>query len=100
LKTPSHFESPPPFAETAKDEHLHARVNSVGAEYVKQINMKYMRSKAEAAWRAKNYFLVVELYGPARKDLTEVEAKRLTYAEQQVLTADGIDSRSSSRNRR
>jgi hypothetical protein len=60
---------------------------------VKQGNLATTRSKAEAAWHAKDYAQVIELYGPVRDDLTEVEAKKLGYAEQQV--AQGVGSRSS-----
>ncbi|MGA2098195.1 MAG: hypothetical protein ABSH39_17985 [Candidatus Acidiferrum sp.] len=67
------------------------------ADEVKQGNLSVVRGKAEAAWHAKDYAQVVELYGPAREELTEVEAKKLAYAEQQVLPAEGVGSRSSAR---
>jgi hypothetical protein len=70
------------------------------AEEVKEGNFRVVRSKADAAWKAKDYAQVVELYGPVRQDLTEVEAKKLAYAEQQVLAAEGAGPRSSSRKRR
>lgn len=73
--------------------------SSRGKELLKEINLKGIRSKAEAAWHAKDYAQVIELYDPVREDLTEVEAKKLTYAEQQVLTAEGVSSRSSRRKR-
>lgn len=69
-------------------------------EYVKSVNLRQLREKAEAAWHAKDFVQVVELYEPVRQDLTEVEAKKLAYAEHQVLTAEGVGSRSSSRKRR
>jgi len=81
-----------PFIEgdaTAYQEALEAR-SRAGAEYIKQVNLRQMRSKAEVAWHTKDFAQVVELYGPAREDLTEVEAKRLTYAQQQVLTAEDV----------
>lgn len=53
-------------------------------EYVKEVNLAALREKAEAAWHAKDYVRVVELYEPVRQDLTEVEAKKLAYAEHQV----------------
>ena len=56
-------------------------------------NLRVVRSKADAAWQAKDYAQVVELYGPIREDLTEVEAKKLAYAEQHVLAAEGLGSR-------
>lgn len=70
-------------------------------EYVKETNLKSVRAKAEEAWQAKDYARVVELYAPVREELTEVEAKKLAYAEQQVLAAEGVGSRSpSSRKKR
>jgi hypothetical protein len=48
----------------------------------------------------KDYAQVVELYSPVREDLTDVEVKKLTYAEQQGLAAEGVGSRSSSRKKR
>jgi hypothetical protein len=50
-------------------------------EYEKQVHLRDLRRKAEAAWHAKDYRQVVELYGPVREELTEVEAKKLAYAE-------------------
>jgi hypothetical protein len=70
------------------------------ADEVKQGNLSVVRGKAEEAWHAKDYAQVVELYGPVRDELTEVEAKKLAYAEQQVLAAEGVGSRSSSRKKR
>ena len=64
------------------------------------MNLKNVRGKAEAAWHAKDYAQVVELYGPVREDLTEVEAKKLAYAEQQVMTAEGVATQSTVRRRR
>jgi hypothetical protein len=56
----------------------------VAAGYVKDIGLRGLRRKAEAAWRAKDYAQVVEIYGPIYCELSEVEAKKLAYAEQQV----------------
>jgi hypothetical protein len=67
------------------------------ADEVREGNLSVVRSKVDAAWHAKDYARVIELYGPVREDLTEVEAKKLAYAEQQVLAAEGVGSRSSSR---
>ncbi|HWY55443.1 MAG TPA: hypothetical protein VNZ03_13315 [Terriglobales bacterium] len=69
------------------------------ADEVKEGNLRVLRSKAEAAWRAKDYAQVIELYGPVREDLTEVEAKKLAYAEQRVLAAEGVGSRFSRKRR-
>lgn len=84
---------------TAYREALEAR-SRAAAEYVKQVNLKQVRSKGEAAWQQKDYAQVVELYSRMRKELSEVESKRLSYAEQHVVTAEGVGSRSSSRKRR
>lgn len=55
------------------------------ADEVKEGNLRVLRGKADAAWHAKDYAQVIELYIPIREDLTEVEAKKLAYAEHQVL---------------
>jgi hypothetical protein len=70
------------------------------ADEVKRGNLSVARRKAEEAWHAKDYAQVVQLYVPVREELTEVEAKKLAYAEQQVLAAEGVGPRSSSRKRR
>ena len=70
------------------------------AKEVKEGNLRIVRSKADAAWQAKDYAQVVELYRPVRVDLTEAEAKKLAYAERQVLGVEGAGPRSSSRKRR
>jgi hypothetical protein len=54
------------------------------ADEIKHGNLRIVRGKAEAAWHARDYAQVVELYGPVREDLTKVEAKKLAYAEQQT----------------
>ena len=68
---------------TAYRTALEAR-SRAAADYVKQTNLSNVHRKAEAAWQAKDYAQVVELYRPVRKDLTEVEAKKLAYAERQA----------------
>jgi hypothetical protein len=70
-----------------------------GKKYAKDVNLGQVRRKADAAWQAKDYAQVVDLYGPVRSDLTELEAKKLAYAEQQAMSAEGIGSRSSRRKR-
>lgn len=70
------------------------------ADEVREGNLRVVRSKVDAAWQAKDYAQVVELYGPIREDLTKVEAKKLAYAEQHLLAAEGVGSRSSSRKKR
>lgn len=71
-----------------------------GHALMQEMKMRGVRSKAERAWHARDYVQVVELYGPVRGNLTEVEAKKLAYAEQQVLTAEGVGSHSPSQRRR
>lgn len=69
------------------------------ADEVKEGNLRVVRTKADAAWQAKDYGQVVELYNAVREDLTEVETKKLSYAEQQVLAAEGVGFRSSQKKR-
>lgn len=69
-------------------------------EYIKGANLAALREKAEAAWHAKDYAHVVELYSHVREDLTEVEVKKLVYAERQALAADAATSRSSPQKKR
>jgi len=64
-------------------------------EFTQEIRLRGIRSKAEAAWHAKDYSQVVELYDPVREDLTEVEAKKLDYSEEHVLIAGSAGTRSS-----
>lgn len=69
-------------------------------DYEKDVNLKSVRSKVAGAWQAKDYAQVIELFDPVRKYLTDVEAKKLAYAEQQVMTARGVGSRSPARRKR
>lgn len=87
-------------ADASAYSAVHEARSRGAVEYEKQVNLRDVRKKVEAAWHAKDYTQVVELYGPVRKELTEVEAKKLAYAEQQVLSAEGVASDSSSRKRR
>ena len=65
-----------------------------GRALMLEMKMRGVRTKAERAWHAKDFAQVVELLGPMRENLSEVEAKKLTYAEQQVLAAEGVGSSS------
>jgi hypothetical protein len=67
------------------------------ANEVKEGGLRAVRGKADAAWHAKDYARVVQLYGPIHGDLTEVEAKKVAYAERQVSAARTMVSRSASR---
>ncbi len=70
------------------------------AKYVDQVNLRRVRVRAEAAWHAKDYARVAELYGRVRKDLTGIESKRLAYAERRVLAGEGAVLRPLSRRSR
>ncbi len=76
---------------------VHEARSRGAVEYEKQVNLRDVRKRAETAWHAKDYTQIVELYGPVREELTEVEAEKLAYAEKQVLSAEGVSSRSSIR---
>jgi hypothetical protein len=55
-----------------------------------EIRLRGIRREAEVAWSARDYILIVEVYSSMREDLTEVEARRLAYAEKQATpTAAG-----------
>lgn len=69
-------------------------------EYEKQVHLRDLRRKAEAAWHAKDYAQVVESCSPLRDELTRGEAKKLAYAQQQILAAERVGSRSPSRKKR
>jgi hypothetical protein len=73
-------------------EALEAR-SRAAAEYEKQVPLRNLRGKVETAWQAKDFARVIELSQAMRDDLTEVEAKRLAYAEGQLLPADTGASR-------
>ena len=57
------------------------------AEWRQSEELRAMRSKAEAAWKAKKYGEVVKAYGAEASHLTAVEKKRLEYAEKKVRSA-------------
>jgi hypothetical protein len=71
---------------------VHEARSRGAVEYEKEVNLRRVRMRAEAAWRAKDYFQIVELYGAVREELTEVEAEKLAYAEKQVLAPKGVSS--------
>jgi uncharacterized protein (DUF1330 family) len=74
--------------------------SQAAVEYENQVHLRDVRKKAQVAWHAKDYARVVELISPLHEELTEVEAKKLAYSEQQVSAAEGVGSRSSSRKKR
>jgi len=79
--------------DAAAYREVYATSARSAAEYEKEVALKNVRQKAEAAWHSKDYIRTVELYSAVRNDLTEVEARRLAYAEQQVMsTRDGRSS--------
>ncbi len=63
-------------------------------EYEKEVNLKNVRNRVEAAWQMKDFYQVTELLSSIKGDLTQVEIKKLAYAEQNVATmdADGLRS--------
>ena len=83
-------------ADAAAYREIHAVSARWAAQYEKEVALGHMRQKADAAWHAKDYFRVVELYKPAGPDLSVVEARRLAYAEQRILQASKTSSTSSS----
>jgi len=60
------------------------------SEYTRRQLVERTRKDADTAWAGKQYARVVDLYQPLREDLTEIETKRLAYAEKKVrLTPAG-----------
>jgi cytosine/adenosine deaminase-related metal-dependent hydrolase len=76
---------------------VHEAKSRAAVEYAKQVNLRNVRKRAEVAWHAKDYTQIVDLYGPVREDLTEVETQKLAYAEKQILSAEGVSSTSPAR---
>jgi hypothetical protein len=52
--------------------------------YEREQMLTRIRKEADAAWAAKEFARVAELLQPIQADLTEIEGKRLAYAEKQV----------------
>jgi hypothetical protein len=52
--------------------------------YIKEMNLRHIREKADVAWRQKDYIKLVELYNPVAEDLTSVEVKKLEYARKKL----------------
>lgn len=50
-------------------------------EYTRQVVQEPVRREAEQAWRDKDYSKVVSLYGSIKEDLSEIEMKKLEYAQ-------------------
>ncbi len=73
---------------TAYKEVLEARSHAA-ADYEKQVQLLDLRRRAEAAWEAKNFAEVVQLYSSMKPHMTTLEVKRLDYAEKQVLKGVG-----------
>ena len=86
------------------DEHAYRSARESRAkrytDEAREGNLRVVRSKADAAWQARDYAHVAELYGSIRQELTEVEAKKLAYAEQHALTTEGAGARTPSRKKR
>jgi len=85
--------------EDAYREAVQAQ-KSAATQYEKEVALAKMRREAETAWQEKDYAKIVELYGEWSGELSEVEARRLLYAEQQTtLTGDAPPSGRRHRNR-
>jgi hypothetical protein len=54
-------------------------------DFQKQQRLKSVRKEAAAVWSEKNYVRAVALYRSIQEDLTEVETRRLAYAEKHTL---------------
>jgi hypothetical protein len=54
-------------------------------EYALNVKLAHMREALEKAWSNKNYRIVVEILEPFEKNLTSVEAKKLTYAKKKIM---------------
>lgn len=67
--------------ETAFYDKLREANRRASLEFTKQQMIEGIRKKAEAAWHEKDYTQVAELYGRMRDELSEVESRRLNYAE-------------------
>jgi hypothetical protein len=65
-------------------EQLDEANRRASAEYAKRQLLEGVRKNADAAWSAKHFGRVAELYGTMRDELTIIEAKRLAYAEKQT----------------
>jgi len=75
----------PFLAGSAAFYHDLARANErASIAYEREQISKRIRKEADAAWDAKDFTRVLELYEPIREVLTEIETKRLAYAQKQV----------------
>lgn len=81
---------------TAYTEVLEAR-SRAATVYERQVHLDDLRRKVEVAWNSKDFTRVVELYASMKSEITEVEAKRLAYAEKHVLAQDNISLRTSTK---
>jgi hypothetical protein len=64
---------------TSYGENDHAAV-----EFERDQMLTRIRKEADTAWAAKDFPLVTDLFEPIRADLTEIERKRLAYAEKHI----------------
>jgi hypothetical protein len=62
-------------------EELQKANERSSVEYEREQMLTRIRKEADAAWTAKDFARVAELLQPIWSDLTEVESKRLAYAE-------------------
>jgi hypothetical protein len=57
--------------------------NSQAQAYMRDMNLRRVRARAEEAWRAHDFDKVVNLYSPVEDELTTSERAKLAYARQQ-----------------
>jgi hypothetical protein len=56
----------------------------------KEQNLRNTRAKVEVAWQAKDFAKVVEQFNPVRSDLTEIETRKLSYAQKHLSVIDRL----------
>ncbi len=69
---------------TAFYEELVKANERASIAYQREQILMRIRKEADAAWGAKDFCRVFELYEPIRESLTEIETKRLSYAQKHV----------------
>lgn len=70
-------------------ERLDEANRRASAEYTRRQLLEGVRKQANAAWAQKSFSRVTELYRSMPDQLTDIEAKRLAYAEKQIRRAGG-----------
>jgi hypothetical protein len=65
-------------------DKLHDLRQRKSDSYLKDMKLRRIREKAEIAWHEKNYSELIALYKSMRDDLSQVEAKKLEYAQKRL----------------